>query len=180
METIPKADCEKIGFFKKTHGVFGELVLEYEPQFEYSLENANRVFVEIDGLLVPFFFTEEGFRFKTENSAILTFDGVDSEKYAKRMVGNSVFLFKTEIIEIPNEFFESQLVNYLLTDEKLGDIGIIEQVDNYAGNIVLTVNYRGQELLTPFNNDFLLEIDKKNKTLKLNLPEGIIDLSGEN
>jgi 16S rRNA processing protein RimM len=72
------------------------------------------------------------------------------------------------------------LVNYLLTDEKLGDIGIIEQVDNYAGNIVLTVNYRGQELLTPFNNDFLLEIDKKNKTLKLNLPEGIIDLSGEN
>lgn len=175
METIPKADCDKVGFFKKTHGVFGELVLEYEPQFEYSIENANRVFVEIDGLLVPFFVMEDGFRFKTENSAILTFDGVDSEKYAKRMVGSSVFLFKNEIIEMPDEPFESQFENYLLIDEKLGDIGIIEQVDNYSGNIVITVKYRGQELLVPFNEDFLIEIDKNNKTLKLKLPEGLIE-----
>jgi 16S rRNA processing protein RimM len=98
METIPKADCDKVGFFKKTHGVSGELVLEYEPQFEYSIENADRFFVELEGLLVPFFIVEDGFRFKTENSAILTFDGVESEKYAKRMVGSSVFLFKNEII----------------------------------------------------------------------------------
>jgi 16S rRNA processing protein RimM len=175
METIPKADCDKVGFFKKTHGVFGELVLEYEPQFEYSIENANRLFVEIDGLLVPFFVMEDGFRFKTENSAILTFDGVDSEKYAKRMVGSSVFLFKNEIIEMPDEPFESQFENYLLIDEKLGDIGIIEQVDNYSGNIVITVKYRGQELLVPFNEDFLIEIDKNNKTLKLKLPEGLIE-----
>jgi 16S rRNA processing protein RimM len=175
METIPKADCDKVGFFKKTHGVFGELVLEYEPQFEYSIENANRLFVEIDGLLVPFFVMEDGFRFKTENSAILTFDGVDSEKYAKRMVGSSVFLFKNEIIEMPDEPFESQFENYLLIDEKLGEIGIIEQVDNYSGNIVITVKYRGQELLVPFNEDFLIEIDKNNKTLKLNLPEGLIE-----
>ena len=53
METIPKSECEKIGYLKKTHGVRGELVLEFEPQFEVSIENANRFFVEIDGLLVP-------------------------------------------------------------------------------------------------------------------------------
>jgi 16S rRNA processing protein RimM len=180
METIPKADCDKVGFFKKTHGVFGELVLEYEPQFEYSVENANRLFVEIDGLLVPFFVSEDGFRFKTENSAILTFEGVDSEKYAKRIVGSSVFLFKNEIIGMPDEHSGSQFENYLLIDEKLGDIGIIEQVDNFSGNIVLTLNYRGQELLVPFNEDFLIETDKKNKTLKLRLPEGLIEEFGEN
>jgi len=175
METIPKANCEKVGFFKKTHGVYGELVLEFEPQFEYSIEDANRFFVELDGLLVPFFVLEEGFRFKTENSAIITFDGVESEKYAKRMVGSSVFLFKNEIIEIPDELFESQLENYLLMDEKLGEIGIIEQIDNYSGNIVITVSYRGKELLVPFNDNLLIEIDKQNKILKLRLPEGLIE-----
>ena len=175
METIPKADCDKVGFFKKTHGVSGELVLEYEPQFEYSIENADRFFVELEGLLVPFFIVEDGFRFKTENSAILTFDGVESEKYAKRMVGSSVFLFKDEIIVMTDELSDSELVDYLLVDEKLGEIGIIDQIDNYSGNIVFTVNLKGKELLVPFNEDFLLEIDKQNKVIKLRLPEGLFD-----
>jgi 16S rRNA processing protein RimM len=175
METIPQTDCDKVGYFKKTHGVYGELVLEYEPQFEYSIENASRFFVELDGLLVPFFVLENGFRFKTENSAIIIFDGVDSEKYAKRMVGSSVFLFKNEIVEMPDEELELNLINYLLIDEVRGEIGIIEKVDDYSGNIVLTVNYRTQELLVPFNEDFLIEIDEKNKILKLKLPDGLIE-----
>lgn len=175
METIPKTDCEKVGFFKKTHGVNGRLVLEFEPQFEYSIENANRFFVELEGLLAPFFVLEDGFRFKTENSAIITFDGVETEKYAKRMVGSSVFLFKNEIINMTDEPLELQLENYLLIDEKLGEIGIIEQVDNYSGNVVITVNYRGKELLAPFNDDFIITTDKQNKTLKLRLPEGLIE-----
>lgn len=175
METIPKADCDKVGFFKKTHGVSGELVLEYEPQFEYSIENADRFFVELEGLLVPFFIVEDGFRFKTENSAILTFDGVESEKYAKRMVGSSVFLFKNEIIVMSDELSDSELVDYLLVDEKLGKIGNIDEVDNYSGNIVFTVNFNGKELLVPFNEDFLLDIDKQNKIIKLRLPEGLFD-----
>ena len=175
METIPKADCEKVGFFKKTHGVNGDLVLEFEPQFEYSIENADRFFVELEGLLVPFFIMEDGFRFKTENSAILTFDGIESEKYAKRMVGSSVFLFKNEIIVMDDELSDSELVDYLLVDEKRGKIGIIDQIDNYSGNIVFTVNFKGKELLVPFNEDFLLEIDKQNKVITLNLPEGLFD-----
>lgn len=175
METIPKTDCEKVGFFRKTHGVFGEIVLEFEPQFEMSIENADRLFVELEGLLVPFFVFEDGFRFKTENSAILAFDGVDSEKYAKRMVGSSVYLFKSEIIILPDELTNSELINYLLVDETLGEIGLIEQIDNYSGNIVLTVNFRGKELLVPFNDDLLIHLDKHKKILILKFPEGLLD-----
>ena len=175
METIPKIDCEKIGFFRKTHGVFGELVLEFEPQFEMSIENADRFFVELEGLLVPFFVLEDGFRFKTDNSAILSFDRVDSEKFAKRMVGCAVYLFKTEIIVSPDELGDSELVSYLLIDETLGEIGVIEHEDNYSGNIVLTVNFKGKELLVPFNEDFLLSLDKQKKIIKLRFPEGLLE-----
>ena len=175
METIPKADCVKIGFFRKTHSVFGELVMEFEPKYETSIEKADRFFVELEGLLVPFFVLDDGFRFKTENSAIISFDGVETEKYAKRMVGSSVYLFKNEIVIISDEFFDSELVNYLLLDEKLGKIGIIDQVDNYSGNIVITVNYKGKELLVPFNEDLLLFLDKQKKVVKMKIPEGLFD-----
>ena len=175
METIPKTDCEKIGYIKKTHGVFGDLILEFEPQFELSLERVSRYFVELEGLLVPFFLAEDGFRYRNANSAILTFDDVESENYAKRMVGCPVFLFKNEIIQDSLEMNQNILLNYLLIDENYGEIGIIEQIDDYSGNMVFTVNFKGNELLLPFHEDFLLEIDEIRKTVKLKLPEGLID-----
>jgi hypothetical protein len=80
METIPKSDCQKIGFIRKTHGVHGELVLEYEPEFEESVVEAERFFLEIDGLLVPFFVAEEGLRFRSAKTALITFDWVELPK----------------------------------------------------------------------------------------------------
>lgn len=174
METIPKADCEKIGFFRKTHGVHGAVVLEFEEHFEYSVEEADRFFVELEGLLVPFFIEEEGLRFKSSKSAIVEFDWVNSEKYAKRLVGCSAYLYKSEIVDVPAEN-EELLKGFLLIDEKLGEIGIVEQVDDYSGNIVLTVSYEGEEILIPFNNEILIALDEDSKALTLKLPEGLLE-----
>ena len=176
METIPKTDCEKIGFFRKTHGIHGELVLEFEEHFEFSVEEAQRFFVELEGLLVPFFIKKEGLRFRTENTAILNLDFVATEKYAKRLVGKSVYLYLSEIIDEPEESFESQFINYLIVDKKIGNIGIVNHVDDFAGNIVLTVRYKGEELLIPYNENLLLETNENQKTITLNLPEGLIEV----
>jgi 16S rRNA processing protein RimM len=174
METISKTDCENIGFFRKTHGIRGELVLEFEPQFEFSVEDADRFFIELEGLLVPFFVEKDGLRFRSANSAIVKLDWVETEKYAKRLSGSYVYLYKIEIVDEPEESFESQFENYLLIDEKLGEIGIVSQVDDYAGNIVITVNYRGEELLIPYNDNLLIEVNEAQKSIKLKLPEGLI------
>ena len=91
------------------------------------------------------------------------------------MVGSSVYLFKSEIIVSSDELTNSELLNYLLVDETLGEIGLIEQIDNYSGNIVLTVNFRGKELLVPFNDELLIHLDKHKKILTLRFPEGLLD-----
>ncbi len=174
METIPKDKCQKIGFFRKTHGVRGELTLEFENRFEESIENAERFFVDLDGYLVPFFIEEEGFRFKTSNTAIVKFLWVDNENYARRMIGQLVYLFNDEIVDEKEESIQSYLLNFTVSDVKLGEIGTIENVDDFSGNIVLTVNYHGEELLIPFNEDFLVSLDEQKKRLTMNLPEGLI------
>ena len=175
METIPKADCENIGFFRKTHGVHGDLVLEFEENYEFSVEEADRFFVELEGLLVPFFLADNGFRFKGANSAILNLDGVVTEKYAKRLVGNSVYLFETEIVDEIVETTESKLEGYLVFDQTIGEIGKISHIDNFSGNIVFTVEFKGEELLIPYNDEFLINEDEANKTITLKFPEGLIE-----
>ena len=50
METIPKSECRQIGTIRKTHGVHGRLILEFNPQFEDTIEQTKHLFLEIDGL----------------------------------------------------------------------------------------------------------------------------------
>ncbi|WP_340112216.1 ribosome maturation factor RimM [Maribellus mangrovi] len=174
METIPKSDCEKIGFFRKTHGVHGEVVLEYEEHYEYSVEEAERFFVELDGLLVPFFIQDEGLRFRSAKSVIVNFEEVKTEAYAKRLIGQSAWLYKTEIVDEPEEH-TATLLGYTLIDEQRGVIGPIEEMDDFAGNIVFNVNFRGQELLVPYNEEMLVELDEGRKEITLKLPDGLIE-----
>ena len=176
METIPKANCAQIGFIRKTHGVHGELILEYEPEYERSFDEAERLFLDLEGLLVPFFISENGFRFRSSKSAIITFDGVDTEDYARRLVGNTVWLFKNEVVFEENETTVSRFVDFLLEDEELGKLGKITSVDDFSGNLVLNVDYCGDVVLVPYNEDFLVSIDEEQKVLKLNLPHGLIDV----
>lgn len=174
METIPKENCRKIGFIRKTHGIKGEVVLEFDEEFETSIENGNRFFIELDGLLVPFFTENDGIWFKSSKSAILTLKWVDTDAYAKRLVGKTVWMPKDEIMDDYHEFDVFQLKGFTLSDKKNGVIGIIEEISDYSGNIVLTINQNQNELLVPFNNDFLLNADEKEKTILLDLPDGLI------
>jgi 16S rRNA processing protein RimM len=177
METIPKADCTKIGFIRKTRGVHGEMVLEFEERFEFSAEEATQFFLEIDGLLVPFFVAENGSQVKSAKTAFVNFKWVDSEKYAQRLVGASVYIFTSEIVDEPEDAGLSQLQGFTLFDKNTGEIGVISHVEDFSGNTVLTIGGGNEELLIPFNEDFLADIDPENKTLTLELPEGLLDES---
>lgn len=175
METIPKSDCQKIGFIRKTHGVRGELVLEYEPEFEESVAEAGRFFLEIDGLLVPFFVAEDGLRFRSAKTALVIFDWVETEKYARRLAGSPVYLFNYEIIDEPEEAAILQFLHFRLLDENRKEVGEISAIDDYAGNIVFTVDTENGELLVPFNEDFLMNLDEEQKIIQLKLPEGLTE-----
>jgi len=174
METIPKSDCRKIGFIRKTHGVHGELMLELEARFEESMAEAKRVFLEIDGLLVPFFVAKDGLRFKSAKTVLVSFDWVETDKYARRLVGSGVYLYLNEVIDKPDKNSSFQFLNYKLFNEKSEEIGIVTGANNFSGNIVLTVLSKGMEILVPFSHDLLLSVDKKQKKLTLLLPEGLI------
>ncbi|MFW6257842.1 MAG: ribosome maturation factor RimM [Prolixibacteraceae bacterium] len=174
METIPKADCTQIGFIRKLHGIHGEVVLEFESRFEYSVEEATRFFVELDGLLVPFFVAGNGLRFKSGKSALVIFDDVNSENYARRLVAQKVYLFHYDIVDGVEEEDDFPFLNYVLNDSGSGKIGTITDVKDFSGNMVMTVDYHGEDILIPFSEDFLVSTDEVHKTVTMDLPEGLI------
>ncbi len=179
METIPKDNCVKIGFTQKPHGIHGELVVRFQEEFYETLEEMPVLFLEIDNLLVPYFISHEGLRFKSGESVIVKFDWVDSDKQAKDLCGLSVFVKEDDVIELDDDFLPADLMGYKLYDQRLGLIGEINDVADYSGNLLLTVDYKGKECLVPFNEELLVRFDEDVQEIEMDLPDGLFELDDE-
>jgi 16S rRNA processing protein RimM len=179
METIPISNCVKIGFIQKPHGIHGELVIRFEDEFYETLEENPTLFLEIDGLLVPFFIAEDGLRFKSGESVITQLEWVDSDKKAKDLCGLSVFVDRDDVIEFEDEMSPHALIGYQLFDETLGLIGEILEVNDFSGNVLLSVEYMGKEAMVPLNEDLIVRLDENLREIELRIPEGLFDLDDE-
>ena len=68
-------DVFKIGRLGKTHGVKGELSFHFTDDV-FDRVDADYIFIETEGLLVPFFFEE--YRFRSDETAIIKLEGIDN------------------------------------------------------------------------------------------------------
>ncbi len=169
------SNCSLVGTLVKTHGIQGELVLNLNKTLLGDFPEEEPVFLIIDGLPVPFFVSEDGVRYPNDKSLFLAFEDIDDTKKAEELIGTELYaeldesFDETEVASSPNV-----LVGYMLFDEKIGEIGIIEDFFEIKSNPLLVVTYKGEEALIPLNDDLISNIDSENKTITMTLPEGLI------
>ena len=176
METIPKSNCVKVGYVQKPHGIHGELVIRFEEGYYETLDENPPLFLEIDNLLVPYFISDEGLRFKSGESVIARLDWVDSDKKAKALCGLSVFVDQDDVIEFEDELSPHSLIGFQLFGEELGLIGEISEVNDFSGNLLLSVEYQGKEALIPLNEELIVRLDEDKREIELRIAEGLFDL----
>ena len=81
-------DVYRIGTLGKPHGVKGEIAFSFEDDV-FDREEADCLFIMIDGLLVPFFIEE--YRFSSDVMALMKFEGIDSLEQAMSLTGCEVY-----------------------------------------------------------------------------------------
>lgn len=165
METI------EIGYISKTHGLKGHLILKVAAHLDLD-EAIRSVFVALDGSQVPYFI--EDCRL-ANNGYILKLETLDSVDTAKKLIGKKVFALPDFVLE--DEDSLSEFVGYSILDTRLGDIGKITEVDEKTDNVIIKVLHPGgAEIILPFNEDFIIEIDDDEKTIAFESPEGLIEM----
>lgn len=133
------------------------------------------VFIEIDGLLVPFFIEE--FKTATSESAIVKFEGIDTGNRARIFTGNEVYVDANQIKKkkkSPDEF--PDLKGYRVIDDKLGFVGIAGELEEITNNPLLRVMHEGKEYLIPVHEDIILEIDDQIREVRIIAPQGLFEL----
>lgn len=162
-------ELSPVGKFGKTHGVKGDINISLSDDFDFDL--CDYVVVDIDGIFVPFFITE--YRYKSNTTLLIHLEDIDDEPSIRGFFGKTVYV-KKELIEATNE--DETRANYYVgfiiktTDGK--EIGEITEVNDTTENILFVVG----ELLIPVAAIEVIDLDKTQRIMVVDLPEGLLDI----
>lgn len=172
---ISRDELIKIGFFNKPHGIHGELSFTFTDDI-FDRVDCPYIVCEIDGIFVPFFIEE--YRFRSDTTALVKLEDVNSDSDARQFTNLPVFFPKSYLKEEEDEYQApgDYFIGFSIVEDTLGELGKITGVDDTTINVLFEVDHEGRELLVPANDDFVLSIDEKNKIIHMSLPQGLLTL----
>lgn len=138
------------------------------------IEFPESVFIEINKKPIPFFFSS--FNPQNNGFAIIEFDGISTEQETKNLSGNLVYLpASLEPQPEGKEFYIDEIIGFQVVDIHLGPLGTVSNVMEAPANDVFEIDHpSGKELLIPVLDNFIVEVDRKNQTLRLEAPEDLV------
>ena len=170
---IKQDDIFPIGQIQKPHGIKGELAFSFNTD-AFDRDDCLFFILEIDKILVPFFIKE--YRFKSQNSGFVKFEDIDTEDEARELCGKTIFIQKKFIKEENDENITDAryFIGFEIIDNKnKTSLGKITAVNDDTANILFELE---NDLLIPFSEEYIIDIDHPKRQIFMQLPEGLLEL----
>ncbi|NLZ20050.1 MAG: hypothetical protein GXY24_07305 [Bacteroidales bacterium] len=146
----------------KSNGTDGGLLIGvYDIEVD-QIDLQEPVFIEFDGLPVPFFIQD--IRQRGGTKAIIHLNDIVTLEDAEEVVGRALYIEGEWEEEEETDFTGWTLLN---RGECVGEVTGMEPI---PGNLCLYVG----ETLVPLHPDLILSADPETRTLDLDLPEGLL------
>lgn len=168
----------KIGFTQKPHGLQGELKVAIDALFEEDFLQAKVIYLKVKGQNMPYFIQQ----IRGEHFLIVKLEDVNTREDALAIAGKEIWLDENDILSdsertIAQDISDYQkLIGYEIFDLTLGPIGKIESIVEMPQQEMVVVVYLGKEKLIPLHPHLIQDIDESGKTIRMDLPEGLLDL----
>lgn len=160
----------------KTRGLRGELVAELLTDFPERFEGLeNLIAVAPDGKRMSLTLEEHWFQ---AGRIILKFKGYDSIEESSALIGYEFAVPERARVELPeDEFYDWELVGCRVETIEGEAIGRVREVMRTGGNDLLVVDNeaRRREHLIPLAETICVEIDVKNKLIRVDVPDGLLE-----
>jgi 16S rRNA processing protein RimM len=168
---IKKEEVYKIGLFNKPHGIHGELLFTFTDD-AFDRVDCDYLVCLLDGIFVPFFIEE--YRFRSDSTALVKLDGVNTSERARRFTNVEVYFPLKYVGEVnPDKPAWNFFVGFTMREIHTGDLGEIIDVDDTTVNVLFVVKFGEEELLVPAQEEFIVEIDRMHRVITVDLPEGL-------
>lgn len=169
---IKKEEVFKIGIINKPHGIKGEVSFTFTDDI-FDRVDCEYLILLLDGILVPFFIEE--YRFRSDDVALVKFEGIETAERARMLTNVEVYFPKKFMDEQEDITSWNFFTGFRVEDVNHGYLGDIVAVDDATMNVLFVIEKDEEELLLPAHEEFIVDLDKKNRILKVDIPEGLLE-----
>ena len=166
---------QRVAQVLKSNGTEGELLISFLDVAPEDIDLQEPVYIEFDGLPVPFYF--ESFTPRGVNRALVRLTGVRSLKDADELSGAAIYAdyFEEESEEDLTGW--TDLSGWTVIDEQhIGIVGFVSGYEDIPGNPCIWVRRPdGNEVLLPLHEDLVQWMDESSKQISLIIPEGLLE-----
>ena len=170
-----KEECFYLGKIAKKFSFKGEVLIYLDTDEPELYENMESVFVELNKNLVPFFIEESSLH---KNDFLrVKFEDVATEADADAIMGCELYLPLSFLPQLKgNKFYYHEVIGFEVEDQRLGIVGKIVSINDSTAQPLFEVLNGEVEMLIPMIDQFLVKIDRENKKVVMNLPDGLIEM----
>ncbi len=169
-------DLIVVAHIVKTRGLRGEVVAELRTDFPERFEKLDA--------LVGISSSDEKRSLQIEekwfhgNRLVLKFAGFDSIEAAKELVNFDLAVPAEDRIALPaDSFYEWELAGCRVETIEGRPVGKVTEIMRTGGvELLKVVDDAGRDRLVPMAADIVVEIDKENKLIRIDPPEGLLEL----
>ena len=172
---MKKEDCFYLGKIVKKYSFKGELLAKLDTDEPELYDDLEAVFIDLRGNLVPFFIKAS--QLHKSNLLRLKLEDVETEADADALLKTELYLPLDLLPKLDGDkFYFHEVIGFTVEDENYGMVGILAGINDSTAQSLFEIDRDGIEILIPMNDEFIVKVDRPNKTIILNTPEGLIDL----
>ncbi len=170
-----KEDCFYLGKIAKKFSYKGEVLVYLDTDEPELYENLESVFVDYNKHLVPFFI--ESSSLHKNDFLRVHFEDINTDAEADNLIGSELYLPLSMLPKLSgNKFYFHEVIGFEIEDKRLGNVGEIQSINDTTAQPLFEVIKDGTEILIPMIDHFLVKVDRENKKIIMDLPEGLIEM----
>jgi 16S rRNA processing protein RimM len=75
-----------------------------------------------------------------------------------------------------DQFYFHEIIGFKVVDRVFGEVGIIVKINETAAQPLFEIDREGKEIFIPMVDEFIKKVDRANKTIEVQTPDGLIEL----
>ncbi|QMU65333.1 MAG: 16S rRNA processing protein RimM [Flavobacteriaceae bacterium] len=170
-----KEECFYLGKIVRKYSFKGAVVVKLDTDEPELYENIESVFVELGTNLIPIFIKKSSLH--KRNQLRVQFENLHTEAEADSILNSDIYLPLDVLPKLSgNKFYYHEVVGFTITDIHFGSVGKIIAINDRTAQPLFEIEREGKEIFIPITDDFIKKVDRKQKTITVETPEGLIDL----
>lgn len=164
----------RAGKIAATHGLQGTLIFTHITGNGTWLQKGHILFLALQkGSRIPYFVSQV--KSAGAGEYHIQLEDIDNLEVAKKLVGKEVFV-EEELLGPATKDSPLLWIGFELVDRNKGSLGPITDVLQTGHQWLGTIRYGDKEVLIPLIPQMILEINTRNRFIRMELPDGLLEL----